>query len=196
MTSERLCAGQPSARAPRTALQNAGSLFAPQSASDGAACDHTVDPGRMSPSPKIVAAILNFGILSLPFPRLSCRPLNDSGINQKRLRVPPKREMIGTASDVFGTFVELLKPRTTNFGYLNCIDQHVWAREAHHDSFHTTVRLQPLSYARATGGVAPSTSHTFSSENGYRRSKWHIDTNPRVHRFFEFILVYDITGGE
>src|SRR6267154_2244808 len=32
MTSERLCAGQPSARTPRTALQNAGCGSAPQAA--------------------------------------------------------------------------------------------------------------------------------------------------------------------
>ena len=61
MTSERLCAGQPSARAPRTALQNAGSVFPPQSTSEGAACDRTADPSMLSASPKTVAASLNFG---------------------------------------------------------------------------------------------------------------------------------------
>src|ERR1700733_9654348 len=69
MTSERLCAGQPSARAPRTALQNAGPVFPPQSSSEGTACDHTVDHGRLSPSPKTVVAILNLGIISPRFRR-------------------------------------------------------------------------------------------------------------------------------
>src|SRR3984957_10227480 len=73
MTSERLCAGQPSARAPRTAPQNAGSVFPPQSTSEGTACDRTADPSKLSASPKTTAAGLNFGIVSLTFLRLVCR---------------------------------------------------------------------------------------------------------------------------
>jgi hypothetical protein len=56
MTSERLCAGQPSARAPRTALQNEGPVFPPQGTSEGTACDHTVDASKLSPNPKTFAA--------------------------------------------------------------------------------------------------------------------------------------------
>jgi len=35
----------------RTALPNAGSVFPPQSTSEGTACDHTVGHDRLSPSP-------------------------------------------------------------------------------------------------------------------------------------------------
>jgi hypothetical protein len=71
ITSERLCAGHPSARAPRTAPQNAGSGFELQLASDGAVCAHPVDPANISPSPKAAAEVLNFFIASLPLRRLS-----------------------------------------------------------------------------------------------------------------------------
>src|SRR6202795_3784133 len=50
MTSERLCAGQPSARAPRTALQNAGCGSDPQAAPDRGTCAIAQLPPRIAAS--------------------------------------------------------------------------------------------------------------------------------------------------
>jgi hypothetical protein len=87
-----------------------------------------------------------------------------------------------------------LEPSTHNVWYLNCIDQHVRRGEAHPDSLDTAIWLQPLSKARAIRRIAAGTCHTFGAQNGNCRGKWHIDPNPRVHRFYEFVLMDKITS--
>src|SRR3984893_2090736 len=57
MTSERLCAGQPSARAPRTALQNAGGCADPHRAPFGRGCAMA----QLAPSSEHATALLTMG---------------------------------------------------------------------------------------------------------------------------------------
>src|ERR1700686_3111563 len=63
MTSERLCAGQPSARAPRTALQNAGCGSDPQAAPGGGTCAIAQLPPRIAASHGTAPIIVVFFIV-------------------------------------------------------------------------------------------------------------------------------------
>src|SRR5260221_13911426 len=73
MTSERLCAGQPSARTPRTALQNAGCGSAPQAA-PGADSAKTQLPPDMMNSHWAAATMAVFRMVSMQTMTGSSRP--------------------------------------------------------------------------------------------------------------------------